>query len=476
VPEHALLALQRGAGNRAVTRMLQRRIDGHVPIERFAQLQADGIKKATVAQPVVANLAPTIDLRELPWYHDDLEIVLEAMHALAKAIRIYNFADRDDQQVAAKQALTDVVDQLQALQTKVQYSLRDYAAGYRDTESAELYRAAVHVNAELIKLGTAVNDEVARRHGVQRAGPGGRPDANKETAIDASVNLLGLTPPEQVFLQAFVAGHNGDWKQRREALSAIWAMRQGMFANLDTAKVGGRSVAPGGHDVEYLTNDPGKPQMWDQKTIYEDKDGFNGRVEHTHTKGYDAQGRGIGILLDSTFEGPENYEKIWFGFSQALQAGTIPGDSLKEVKAPQPQNLRAEIYVDMTTNAPADAPPEDRNVRWAENLLTGAQDPDGLECIAPGSLAGTGLNEARAGTGNSWARYRNERGWLPDAPYNEYAVASNAINAGKARYVVSDDSRPGRRKVYLSVTHYKGFTVNKPVGGRLTRNAFYRVM
>jgi hypothetical protein len=470
-PEHALLALQRGAGNRAVTRMLQRRIDGRVPLERFEQLRQTGIKKATVQQ----GQQSTIDQSQLPWYLDLLETVLADMRKLARSIRAYNFAERDDQQVAAKNLLRQIVDQLQELQVKVEYEVKDVAGGYRDQDSVELYRAAVGVNADLIGLATVVNDEVARRSGVQRAGAGGRPDANQEAAMDASINLLGLSPVELAFVTNFVAGHRGNWKQRREALSAVWALRQGMFANLTTAKVGGQSIAPGGLDVEYLTTDPGTSQMWDQKTIYTDQSGFKGRVDETHSKGTDPQGRGIGILLDSTFEGTDNYEKIWLGFSQMLLDGRLPGSALKEVVAPQPQNFRAAIHVDMTVHASANASPEEKNIRWAENRLTGQQDANGLQCIAPASLAGTGLNQARAGTGNSWSRYRNDRNWLPAEPYSEYAVEGVIPNPGKARFVVTDDTREGRRKVYLSVTHYKGFTVNT-ANGMVSRNAFYRVM
>ena len=472
-PEHMLLALQQGAGNHAVSNMLHRTIAGHVPTERLAQLRHDGEKKATVKG--VNGQPDTVEPDQLPWYDGDVKDVLADARVLAQSIRSYNHFDRRDQKVAARNLLPRIVDELQALQTKVEYTLMGVASGYKDDESVELYRAAVHFNAGLIELARTVNDEVAAQSGVQRAGAGRRPDANKERAIDASVGQLGLNAAEQQFMTAFLAGHGANWKARREAMSAIWAIRQGMFTQLESAKQHGQSIAPGGTDVEYLTSDAGKPQMWDQKTLFTERSGFDGRVDHTHTKAHDAQGQGVGILLDSTFEGVDNYEKIWLGFSQMLLSGALPGDALKEVKAPNPGALRADIYVNMTQQAGANPPPEEQNVRWTEPLLAGAQDADGLEIIPAASLGATSLAAVLAGTGNSWARYANNRGWLPTDAYSEYA-ATGLPNPGKARFVVSDPGGRRPKRVYLSPTHYKGYTVRKVGTGDVNRNAFLRVI
>jgi hypothetical protein len=338
-------------------------------------------------------------------------------------------------------------------------------------EGKALYGELVRYRSRLTALSTIVNTEVTRTHGVTRAGPGGRPDANKESAINATVagGGLGLTGPESTFVSDFTRDQGGTWKQRREALSAVWAMQQGRFTDLRSGHENQY-----GKDVEYESSDRDKPQLWDQKTIFVDQTGFDGRLRKTHGKNKDTQGRGVGLLFDSTFEGRTNYEKVWLDISQHLMEGTLPGYAVKEVVAPQPDAFRAGIYIDMTRHATSQDPQEDGNVRWAEKKLAGRQDDDGLEVIEESALAGSGLDEIKAGE-KSYSRYSNNRDWLPTGAYSEFG-AKGPPNPGKAKFVVSDASTPDKRRVYLSVTHYKGYTVRKVGPGDLNRNAFYRVL
>jgi hypothetical protein len=450
----ALLALQRSAGNQAAARVIQRRIDSQVDIGKVRKLQAG------------------FDTTDPPWYAESIETVIRLNDQVGAAIRKHNRLERQQQPGGARGELERLVNLMRKLVKEVdEEALVNVGTDLTDTGKA-LYGELVKYKSRLTALSTTINTEVARLHGVTRAGPGGRPDANKESAINESVSGggLGLTVPETTFVNDFTRDQGGTWKQRREALSAVWAMQQGLFTDLRSGHLNQY-----GKDVEYETNDPGKPQLWDQKTIFVDQTGFDGRLRKTHGKNKDTQGRGVGLLFDSTFEGRTNYEKVWLEISQHLMDGVFPGSAVKEVVAPNPDAFRAGIYIDMTRHATSQDPEEDGNVRWAEKKLAGYQDPDGLEVIDASKLGGTGLDDIQAGTEQSYNRYTNNRDWLPTGAYSEFG-AKGPPNPGKAKYIASDAATPDKRRIYLSVTHYKGYTVRKVGHGDLNRNAFYRVL
>jgi hypothetical protein len=448
-----MLALQRSAGNRAVSRLLQRRIDSRIDIGKVRGIHAG------------------FDANDPPWYADSINELIQLNDEVGAAIRKHNRLERQQQSGGARAELERLVGLMRALTNQLNDEALVNVGTDLSDDGKTLYGELVHYKSRLTELSTVVNDEVARTHGVTRAGQGGRPDANTESGIDATVagGALGLTVPESTFVSDFVRDQEGNWKQRREALSAIWALQQGLFTDLRSGHANQY-----GKDVEYETSDPDEPELWDQKTLFVDQSGFDGRLTKTHGKNTDAGGRGVGLLFDSTFEGPTNYEKVWLEISQMLMSGALPGSAVKEVVAPNPQAFRAGIFIDMTRHANAQDPEEDGNVRWVETKLAGRQDAHGLEVIDENKLGGTGLDKIKDGSEQTYNRYTNNRDWLPAGAYSEFG-AKGLPNTGKAKFVASDASTPGKRRIYLSVTHYKGFTVRKNGIGDVNRNAFYRV-
>lgn len=335
----------------------------------------------------------------------------------------------------------------------------------QDAADAKAYSILVGMQTELTQVSRAANRETATFFNIARAGAGGRPDANKEEGIDRSAPTgMGLSPTEKTFFDTFVAQQGGGWKEKREALSGIWAKRLGMFNNLTVGKVATDSI-----DVEYRTTDVGhKYKLWDQKTIFTDATAFDGRIAHTHKKVLDSNSKpAIGLLFDSTFENPTNYEKAWLSINQAILTGEIAPGAVREVRAPNPAAYSAGIYVDMATKY--DGSGVEANVKWAEGKCAGRQS-GGLEVINATSLNGTNYAAVQNGTAHSHSRYTNNRDWLPPGVYDEYA-ATGLPNPGKGRFVAKADLSA----IYLTVTHYSGFTVKTTAGPTVNRNPFYKV-
>jgi hypothetical protein len=364
-----------------------------------------------------------------------------------------------------KWELSKIVDVLLEIQGELDWLIPGLSVtNGQSNEDKQSYVALMELQRQMTVLSTQVNDEVAATLNIQRAGPGSRPDAGDQAGINATVqgNLLGLTVNEQQFVTNFVQNQGGSYKERREALSAIWAKRTNLFNNLTPGKGNNYGV-----DVEYQTTDANKPELWDQKSIIFGPNGFDGRIPHTHQKNTDAGGKGVGLLFDSTYVSRPNYEKAWLGINNAILRGAIASDAVKEVVAPNPALLRSEIYVDMNQNYAGGS--VETNIKTAEGWRSGNQ-VDGLEEIASNQLNGTNLAQVKNGQANSHSRYNNNQAWLPHGVYNEFA-ATGLANNGAGRFVVSDDGS----RIYLTVTHYKGFTV-KPNGiAAVSRNPFYRV-
>jgi len=450
----ALLALQRSAGNVAVRRMLAaqsaRGLDGRV-LARHLDGWIDSGEMAAV--PLTATYS--YNLQQIVGWNDDLR----------RAIKEYN---KLAQPYLAKPALAKVLELIETINQDLQWLVPGLSRDVRSQSAADKasYAALVRYQNRLTALSKKANDEATGMVGVQRKGPGKRPDAMTEQALVASIGTQGLSTAQRDFLTRFVTTP-GNWKEIREAFSAIWAKQQGMFTDIEPGKPNDY-----GADVEYTTADTGKPELWDQKTIYSHVTAFDGRVGKTHKKNTDDQGHGVGILFDSTYEGSQNYEQAWVAISQLLLTGQIPPDAVKEVRAPNSgAALRADIFVDLTVGTVNPDVEEDGNIRWAEREKTGAQ-VGGLETIATAKVNAKGLNGIVAGTTTPFARYTNNRNWLPDGVYDEYP-ATGFSNDGKARFVITSDSR--KRHVYLSVTHYKGFTLRTGTGN-VNRNPFYKIV
>ena len=369
--------------------------------------------------------------------------------------------------VEAKKHLKLVLDRIDALQYELNWLLPglSYTQGQSPSDK-ESYRVLVKFQDDLTKLTKAANDEASRILNIVRAGAGNRPDANEGGALTRTLTsgALGLSGPEGIFRTGFRANQGQTWKEDREALSAIWAQRGGVFANLTPGKGNRYNV-----DVEYSTTDVGKPQLWDQKTIFSDQTPFDGRIRHTHHKNTDENAHGVGLLFDSTFENETNYEKAWVNINRAILSGDITASAVREVRAPNPSLFQSEIYVEMASRV--DPGTVAANIKWAEPKLNGAQQ-DGFDVIPAAQLGGTNYAAVLGGTAASHSRYTNNRNWLPPGVYDEYAASGPMPNEGAARFVATES----RDRIYLTVTHYKRYTVKLANNTIVNRKAFFRVL
>ena len=427
--------------------MVQRAINGSLTLDSLGAMVIGLSRRRAVTDPAALT-----------------EILNKGAH-LNALVASYDQFQPGTRRRTRKNKLKKINDLLSDIQSQLDILI----AGLRDTTGqdpldARTYVILVGLQTQMTQLNRAANDETVSFFHIVRVGSGGRPDANTEDAIDRSApDNFALSSTETTFFNNFVENQGGGWKERREALSAIWAKRQGLFTNLTPGKVEDDPT-----DVEYRTTDRGY-QLWDQKTIFTAETAFDGRIVHTHTKVKDDRGKGaIGLLFDSTFENPTNYEKAWLSINRALLSGGIAPGAVREVKAPNPAGFSADIYVDMTQTYGSSTVAA--NVKWAEGKRAGRQS-NGLEVIAASQLTATNYAAVKNGTGTSYSRYSNNRDWLPPAVYNEYGVSAGPPNTGKARFVATDD----RGSVYLTVTHYKGFTVKPSGAAAVNRNPFYKI-
>ncbi|PYS24145.1 MAG: hypothetical protein DMF72_06335 [Acidobacteria bacterium] len=401
-------------------------------------------------------------------YSKEMTAMTKLTEKLKRTITYYDKLTPSEDLDGAKDALGYVIKRIHDLQSELDWLLPSLASTqYQTEEDKETYRALVKFQDDLTKLSKAANDEAATILKITRAGAGNRPDANTEDAIKRTLsNGLGLSNNESQFLNAFVEKQGGSWKEKREALSAIWALRGNQFTTL---KQGKGNVY--GADVEYQTTDVGKSQLWDQKTMFSDQNGFDGRLIHTHTKNFDSEKHGVGLLFDSTFENDSNYEKAWLGINKALLSGEIEVGAVKEVRAPNSDlaALHSDIYVEMSANNTQGT--VEQNVKWAETKLDN-KTQGVYQVIDKAKIASTNYANVANGTATTHSRYTNNRNWLPPGVYDEYAVKGGLPNEGSGRFVATED----RSEIYLTVTHYKPYTVKLANSSVVNRKAFFRII
>jgi hypothetical protein len=383
----------------------------------------------------------------------------------------YNRAPENGTQ--RQELLRRIVPMLHETQQQLDATIGNFSDPASRSDSA-VYGSLVELQDRLTRLAEESNGELARQLGIERAGPGGRPDANTEEGIEASIEGMDLGE-QQEFYESFLEDEGDHWKQKREALSGAWALASGKLESLSAATDNAFGI-----DVEYRTEDEGVPSFWDQKTIYYAEEPWDGRLAKTYGKLEtelkkmkdppievgDIKAK-VGLLLDSTYVRRPNYERAWMRVLSEVLEGNFDPRAIKEVRAPEPGLLRAGLYVDMTEKSPKD--PKAKNIKWAEPKLSGTVGD--LPVMPASGLGATQLSKVLDRSLASWGRHTNARGWLPPGAYAEYSVGGGVPDGNSARFVATDD----RSRIYLSVTHYKGYTVKLGTGEVVNRNPFYRV-
>ena len=386
-----VLQLQRVIGNHAVARIASTaRVRAHGIIQRVINGQMNHVPIATVRNAAYADQSvPTYDWALMP-LTNDIPVVMGLIQAYNNGTGV-GTVDAQLTQILA--GMRDI-ESLYLAET-IPYMTRMEHQSDADKAS---YEALLLLRDEWTALMRGVNNEIAAHHGVQRQGAGGRPDVKESVRATVASGSLNLSGQEQTWVKTFLESQGTTEKTMQEALTAIWAKRANYFQHLSSGKENPykRKERPQmTADVEYQTNDPNKPKIWDQKaiTIGEGQTTYEGRLQKTYTKAVDTGGQvvPVGLLFDSTFADPRNYEIAWGAINEMLITGAIPATAIREVRAPAPGAFLSDLDVRMADKVSDQDPAKAKkhNIKWAENVQNGTQNgPPRLYTIPRNQLPG----------------------------------------------------------------------------------------
>jgi ubiquitin C-terminal hydrolase len=342
-----------------------------------------------------------------------------------------------------------------------------------------------------------LNEWLAEFFEIQRAGPGGRPDAAK------AVTLPEVGREDLKFLKAYVkeakpesderseeeflaSGGKGEREKLvQEALTALFAVRRELF---DTVEPGAWE-----HDIDLSADDT----PWDQKAIVFEKgsEDFAGRLKETHHKynkkvvgvgeTFDASTRPseqkkreekyrkVGLLFDSTYVLAKQYEMAWQRIFETVLRGELDPRYIKETRAPEEVGMVSERFFETTDR---NKEPWALSVLKAEEIATPGEPRSTIASTALPSALQDHLLAIVQGTVEAYTAHQNDRGWLPGGVlYFEYSTGSGSdaksLGGSHCKLVISHDCQ----HIYLSCSHYKGFTYKK--GDHfISRPAFYEIV
>jgi hypothetical protein len=472
------MQLQRVVGNRAVARIASTaRVRDRRIIQRVINGQMSHASLTNVRNTVYPD-------QSVPTYDPALAQLVIEVPAVMGLIQTYNNAPAAP---TANATLTQILAGMRNIESEHLAQTIPYMTRMENQSDADKasFEALLLLRDEWTALMSSVNDEIATRHGVQRQGAGSRPDVKKSVPATIESGSLNLSGAEKTWMKTFLESQGASEKTKQEALTAIWAKRANYFQNLTSGKNNPYKKKDTGAtaDVEYQTTDLNKPKIWDQKaiTIGEGQTAYEGRLEKTYTKAVDTKGDPVpvGLLFDSTFADPRNYEIAWGAISEKLITGAIPASAIKEVRAPTPGAFLSDRDVRMAEKVSEQDPDKAKkhNIKWAEALHTGVQNgPPRLYTIPRNKLpGGNRLAQILAGQIPPYSRYLNDRSWLPTGVvYNEYGSGITGKNLSETdiKFVLSADLQ----QIYLTVTHYKAYSLTPANGQPEARNPFFRVL
>lgn len=321
-----------------------------------------------------------------------------------------------------------------------------------------------------------LNATVANANNMQLLGAGGRPDRHTSYDDLNLPNLVPAGPARQAYNAQITQGNlDGDQnpaKTKEEALSAAAAAQQypAFFGQMTAAPRIQGLVG----NVEYYDNN-GDP--WDQKTAFRGpgvtaSDAMEKvAASITSQQGVNFPKRGlnqpsvpVGVLLDTTYVNPREYQILWMKIFQRVRAGEINLAKLKEVRSgiiiatlPALQ-LNSTDFSDTAT---------DTSVAKLSQWSNGQQMVIGRDGVQRnfrtipqatllqrdnvGKIAG-----AFNGTGDAYDVYSNGNGILPGGQrYLEYSIPGTLLTdpQNKARII-----RGSGGDLYITGTHYSAWT------------------
>ena len=418
-------------------------------------------------------------------------------------------------QPAALPLLNQILADLSTLSSVTQQNVRGLLDTSHDSWKGPLYTAEqqllltvdqrfTDVSQVVRKLIRSVNKEAERVFHIERVGPGRRPDLNSVASLESIVKAL--SPPQREAVEKFFKAHAGNDEAKsksayREALSAIWAREAGLFRSVEgldkesivdkipSLKHTPKSLRP---DVDYYAvPKTGIPyQFWDQKTFYTSKDDkfdVGGLVEthrrvtarHLNPRAEEDPGQ-VGLLLDATFEGKDNYQRHWLKIFGRIAAGELPAEAVREVSAPPDRLTNARSYYHVEAKVErsgkisglmretvdlgqAKANDVCKNIMVMEKLIGYSANQTSLPVINNAFLVNATSYVGIANqTAKSWTRFRNHDRKLPtNQQYSEFSLKHPELNATYSRFVVPDGFAGAvGDTIYISVTHYDDYTID----------------
>ena len=470
-----LLQLQRTAGNRAVARFVAQ---GRPPRRTIQRVIAGNLNEAPLIAATQAVYPDASDTSNYDWA---LTPLIQAIPQLSNLIGLYN---TNAGVGTANAQLTAILGHMREIEGNSIGAALPLLTNMQNQSAADkaIYEELLLLRDQWVPLMQSVNNEIAGSFNIQRAGPGNRPDVKESVRKTFESGRLNLSTQEKAWITTYLQAQSAlTDKNYQEALTAIWAKRAGYFNNVSSGKnnpyrLKGTTKEA---DVEYQTTDANKPVLWDQKaiTIGKGQTTFEGRLDETHTKAVDNEETPVpvGLLFDSTYVDRRNYEIAWGTINEMLLSGTIPPVAIREVRALQPEVFLSQLDVKMAEKVPEGDPEKGKknNIKWAENLK-GAQQ-NGLFTIARNNLPANRLAQILNGTQQSYSRYANDRSWLPSGVvYNEYGagISGSSLDSGSIKFVLSADLQA----IYITPTHYAGYSVTPSGGQPQARNPFFRVL
>jgi hypothetical protein len=372
----------------------------------------------------------------------------------------------------------------------------DRVMGYDSATNSPIPEALVlalqTLRDRLTGLRGRLNIASATATNVVRAGAGARPD--RHASYDDLGNLADLVPagPARVaynrqITQGLQDGDQNINKTREEAFSAAAAATAypQIFGQMTAAP---RIEGINGNVEYYDTN--GDP--WDQKTAFRGSGvtattamtkvvvAIQGQQLVQYPRRGSAARVQVGVLLDSTYVNPREYEILWSLIFRAARAGKINLTKLKEVRSGAIMGTLPSLQLDPTD---FDAGDEHTNVARLDQRANGTAQVTGRDGVirgfqtvprdallarddAQGSIAG-----AFAGTRDAYDVYSNGNGLLPGpVRYLEYSVPSKFLRdtSNKARII-----RGSNGSLYITGTHYEAWT---NTGTNTQQLPFYQIV
>jgi hypothetical protein len=316
--------------------------------------------------------------------------------------------------------------------------------------------------AEMETILANVNSEADALTGIARIGAGNVPELNKDEALRKKVKERKLNSAKKTDLAVAVPNEDTASKtELREGLTIDAALNAGTFSSL-------KKFAHSGVDVDFETNTPVNGyKYWDQKAMYLDGPGWDGRVEHTHAKDVKGDGKKTGILVDTTYATDKDYQRGWLSLNKNILSGVIDPRAIKETKVNNAAAAEKNITFDSTkTYNTGDG--EIYNLKILHKTIKDAGFTS--QTISTDLNGLTSQIQAKL-TAKDFVSYRDHRGRLPRGNYieiNGVHFDSGQVGA-KVRVVLNTNDLA----CYLTVTHYEPFTWKPGSGAQVNKLAFF---